>query len=163
MNKTRFSFAAKTNRNVSAALIGCALLLGACAGPSKTAKLYSEDESMQKNRIEYATIISVQEAQIQGKTGIGGATGGALAGAAAGAQMGQGSGRIAGAALGALAGAALGKVSEEALERKNALEITVKGSDGAISSIVQTDEGVKFTPGQAVRLITSNGKIRVSP
>ena len=59
------------------------------------------------------------------------------------------------------AGAVAGAAIEEGITREDGIEITVKLDNGTLIAIVQeaTD---KFTPGERVRLIESNGNTRVS-
>ena len=113
-----------------------ALFLGGCAS-SRSGQVYSRDQARQEMQVNYGTILSIHEVQIEGtKSGIGAVAGG-VTGGVAGSMVGGGKGRILGAVGGALLGAGAGALAEEGVTRKHGFEIGVELDSGEVLSIVQ--------------------------
>ncbi len=64
--------------------------------------------------------------------------------------------------LGAVAGAVIGNAIERNTTREDALEIMVQLRNGERRAVVQAKGNESFAPGDAVILVTSGGKVRVS-
>ncbi len=128
-------------------------------------KTYSREQVKTGNTVKFATIVSIEDAIIEGTSGIAGAIGGGVLGGALGSTIGGGSGRTVATAAGAAGGALLGKAVEGAATRRSALEITVKYQDSnQMEAIVQEAGSDVFQVGQNVRvLIGSDGTKRVRP
>ena len=145
------------------------ILLFLCAGvslltscvSSRSAQVYSRDQAMQEMRVNYGTVQSVRNVQIEGtQSGIG-AVGGGVTGGVLGSMVGGGRGQVLGAVVGALGGAAAGAMLEEGVTKKNALEITVELDSGEILSVVQ-EADLQFFAGERVRVLRANdGSSRV--
>lgn len=82
-------------------------------------------------------------------------------GGIAGSTVGEGKGSAIAAVIGAVAGGLAGSALEEAVTRKDGLEITVKLDNGSLVAVVQ-EATESFAPGDNVRLIESGGVTRVS-
>lgn len=136
------------------------LALGACAS-SNSGSVYSRDDARKAQTVKTGVVESVRQVKLEGtKTPIGTVAGGAIGGIA-GSSVGHGNGSAIGAVIGAVVGGLAGSAAEEALTRKDALEITVKVDGGALIAIVQeADE--QFIAGDKVRLIENGGTTRVS-
>jgi outer membrane lipoprotein SlyB len=88
---------------------------------------------------------------------VGGITG-AVAGATRGGSSAESS--VIGLLVG-VAGAAAGNAIERAATREDATELLIQLKGGERRAVVQAKGGEVFSPGDAVILITNNGKVRV--
>lgn len=144
-----------------ATLLLAALLTG-CAS-NLSGSTYSRDDARRSMSVDYGRVEAVRLVVIEGTdTKIGAGTG-AILGGMAGNKVGEGRGATVGAVIGAVAGGVAGTAAEEALTRSQGIEVTVRLDNGRIMAVVQEQEsGVTFTPGDRVRVITGNGRTRVS-
>lgn len=135
-------------------------ILAACAS-SNSGNVYSRDEARRAQTVKTGVVESVRAVKLEGtKSPVGTIAGGAVGGIA-GSSIGGGRGSMIGAVLGAVAGGLAGSAAEEAITRKNALEITVKLDGGGLVAIVQeADE--QFNAGDRVRIVENGGTSRVS-
>lgn len=135
-------------------------ILAACAS-SNSGNVYSRDEARRVQTVKTGVVESVRAVKLEGtKSPVGTIAGGAVGGIA-GSSIGGGRGSMIGAVLGAVAGGLAGSAAEEAVTRKNALEITVKLDGGGLVAIVQeADE--QFNAGDRVRIVENGGTSRVS-
>jgi outer membrane lipoprotein SlyB len=135
------------------ALIGCASGTGG--------KDYSREQTRTVQVVQMGIVESVREVNIEGtKTPIG-AGAGAVVGGVAGSTVGSGKGSVVGAAVGAVLGGLGGAAAEEAVTRKNGVEITVKLDSGRMIAITQTADE-EFRVGDRVRVLSGGGTTRVS-
>jgi outer membrane lipoprotein SlyB len=142
-------------------LVAVPLLFGGCAA-NLGGDDYSRGETRQTMRIRFAVVESVRPVKLEGtKTSIG-ATAGAVTGGIIGHSLGRGRGAGIGAVIGAVAGGVGGAAVEEAVTRRDGVEITVRLENGEYLAIVQADEGENFRPGERVRLIGSDRATRVA-
>ncbi|NLY42057.1 MAG: glycine zipper 2TM domain-containing protein [Desulfovibrionales bacterium] len=140
--------------------ITSALLFTGCAS-SRSGQVYSRDQARQEMRVNYGVVLSVIPVQIEGTQSGVGAVAGGVTGGVLGSMVGGGKGRVLGAVVGALGGAAGGAVAEEAITKKDGLEITVQMDGGEVLSVVQ-EADVPFYQGERVRLLRANdGSSRV--
>ena len=135
-------------------------MLTAC-GSRYGGKTYSGSDARQAQTLKYGTVENVGMVTIRNDQSGLGILGGALVGGILGSFVGGGSGRIVGATGGAVLGGVAGAAGEEALNTREAHEITVKLEDGNTIVVVQEiDE--EFYAGDRVRVITaSDGSVRV--
>ena len=140
-------------------LILAALLCG-CAS-SRSGEVYSRDQARDAQTVQLGTVEFVKNVQIEGtKSGIG-TTAGGVAGGVAGSTIGHGAGSTLAAVGGAIVGAVTGAVGEEAITRRDGLEITVRLDSGDVIAVVQ-EADVLFVAGDRVRiLIGSDGTTRI--
>lgn len=145
---------------ISLCLVAGSALLTSCAS-SRSAQVYSRDQARQEMRVNYGTVREVRNVQLEGtKSGVGTIAGG-VTGGVLGSMVGGGRGQVVGAVLGALGGAAGGSLAEEAVTKKDALEITVELDTGEVLAVVQ-EADMQFYAGERVRLLRSyDGSSRV--
>jgi len=135
-------------------------LIAACAS-SNSGSVYSRDEARKVQTIKTGVVESVRQVKLEGtKSPVGTIAGGAVGGIA-GSSVGHGKGSAVAAVIGAVAGGLAGSAAEEAITRKDGLEITVKLDGGGLIAIVQEADEV-FKAGEKVRILESGGESRVS-
>lgn len=141
-------------------LAGAVAICAGCTFPSSTS-IYDRRSAGSSMTVETGDVISVREVQVSGRSTVIGVGGGGLVGAAA-ASGGSGVGGAVVQAAGAVGGAILGESVEEAVTRKNALEITIKMKNGDIIAVVQEvrHEG-RFNAGQRVQVMHGGGGTQV--
>lgn len=108
-----------------------------------------------------ATVLAVCRVTIQGSDSGLGATSGAVAGGLAGSTVGGYHDSFIGLILGAIVGGVIGQAIELVATRENAVELLVQLRNGDRRSIVQAAGADRWQPGDAVVLVTSNGRMRV--
>lgn len=135
-------------------------LIAACAS-SNSGSVYSRDEARKVQTVKTGVVESVRQVKLEGtKSPVGTVAGGAVGGIA-GSSVGHGKGSAVAAVIGAVAGGLAGSAAEEAITRKDGLEITVKLDGGGLIAIVQEADEV-FKAGEKVRILESGGVSRVS-
>lgn len=146
---------------LSMMLIPAALVMAGCAS-SRSGEVYSRDQARRAQTVQLGTVEFVKSVQIEGtKSGLGTAAGG-IAGGIAGSTIGGGRGSTLAALGGAIVGAVAGTAGEEALTRRDGLEITVKLDSGGVIAAVQ-EADVMFAVGDRVRVLTGpDGTVRVT-
>jgi len=137
------------------------VLLGGCAS-SKSGDVYTRDQARREQTVRMATVESVREVLMEGTKSPVGAVAGAAVGGIAGSTLGGGRGSAVAAVIGAVAGGLAGSAIEEGVTRRQAMEITVKLSNGQMLAIVQEGDPREFRPGDHVRVISSGGESRVT-
>ncbi len=119
-------------------------------------------DAQRLSQVQDATVLTVRPVVIDGsQSGIGG-TSGAVIGGVAGSSVGGSREAIAVGVIGAVAGAVVGNAIERAGTREEALEILVQLRNGERRAIVQAKGAEPFNPGDAVILVTTGGKTRVT-
>lgn len=136
------------------------LFVMACAS-SNSGSVYKRDDARKVQTVKTGVVESVRAVRLEGtKSPIGTVAGGAIGGVAGGS-IGHGRGSALGAIVGAVVGGLAGAATEEAVTRKDALEITVKLDGGGLIAIVQeADEA--FSPGEKVRIVEGSDTSRVT-
>ncbi len=141
-------------------IIFMSIFLGACAS-SNSGSVYKRDEARKVHTVKTGVVESVRTVRLEGtKSPVGTVAGGAIGGIAGGS-IGHGRGSALAAVVGAVAGGIAGSAAEEAVTRKDALEITVKLDGGGLIAIVQEDD-VDFNPGDPVRIVENGSTSRVT-
>ena len=141
-----------------------ALTVGVLAGcASSSPDVISREDAQRMSKVEDAVVLSVRSVTVQGsQSGIGATTGGVVGGIVGyGAGGNQREAQVAGI-LAAAAGAAVGNAIEKISTKDEALELLVQLKGGERRAIVQGKGNETFAPGDAVLLITTGGKIRVT-
>jgi len=136
------------------------LVLAACSTSSPD--VIQRGDAQRLSTVSDAAVLSVRTVTVEGsQSGVGATTGGVVGGLAGyGAGSNQREAQIIGI-LAATAGAVAGNVIERAGTREEAVEILVQLKNGDRRAIVQAKGTEVFTPGEAVILVTTSGKIRV--
>lgn len=108
------------------------------------------------------TVLSTRPVTVEGNQSGGGAAAGAVVGGIAGSSVGGHRESVAVGVLGAVAGAVIGNAVERSATREEAVEILVQLRNGERRAIVQAKAGEEFRPGDAVVIVTTGGKVRVT-
>lgn len=138
------------------------LALVSCFPKELTGDTYSRNEVGQAQSIRTGTVQNVKFVKIQGEQSAGSAVG-AIAGGIIGNQVGQGSGRTLATLGGVAAGAVAGGATEQGINNKQGVELTIKFDDGDTEAFVQQHtEREPFNVGDRVRVLYGSGRIRVS-
>ncbi len=138
-----------------------AATLSACA-TSNSGDVYSREDARKVQTVRMGVVEGIRQVKLEGTKSPVGTIAGAAVGGIAGSTVG-GNDKVTAIAtvIGAVAGAVAGAAIEEGITREDGIEITVKLDNGTLIAIVQ-EATEKFTPGERVRLIESNGNTRVS-
>ena len=137
-----------------------AAILSGCAS-SMSGSAYSRSQARQAQDVYPGVVTKVRKVQIEGTKTPVGAVAGAAVGGIAGSNIGGGKGSDIAAILGAVGGGLAGAAAEEAITRKDGLEITVKLDNGRMMAITQeADE--PFSPGDRVQVLEGGGVTRVT-
>ena len=143
--------------------LGVALVLTLAACASSSPDVIQRGETQRMAQVEDAVVLSVRPVTVDGsQSGIGGAVGGVVG--AIGGYSASGVNRE-GQVLGVLAGvagAAAGNAIERMSTREEAVEVLVQLKNGERRAIVQAKSSQTLEPGDAVILITSAGKVRIT-
>ncbi|MCV2421854.1 glycine zipper 2TM domain-containing protein [Paucibacter sp. DJ2R-2] len=144
---------------ISASLIALAAL-SACSTTSPD--VIQRNEAQRMAVVQDATVLSVRSVTVDGSQSGAGAVTGGVVGAVAGSSVGgRREGQIVGV-LGAVAGAVIGNAIERSSTREEAIEVLVQLRNGERRSIVQAKANETLNPGEAVILVTTGGKTRVT-
>lgn len=145
--------------NSSLALVVVAALT-ACATSSPDV-IQRRDAQRMSNVVD-ATVLSVRPVTVDGnQSGMGAAAGGVVGGIAGSSVGGRREGAIVGV-LAAVAGAVAGNAIERMGTREEAVEILLQLKSGERRAIVQAKASEVLAPGDAVILVTTSGKVRVT-
>ncbi|MBT9505994.1 hypothetical protein [Rhodoferax sp.] len=146
--------------NLGLALI-VAATLGACATSSPD--VIQRGDAQRMAQVEDGVVLSVRPVVVDGSQSGIGATVGGVVGAIGGysASGVQREGQILGVLAG-VAGAAAGNLVERMSTREEAIELLIQLKGGERRAIVQAKGGEVLTAGDAVILVTTGGKVRVT-
>ena len=136
-------------------------VLGACA--SSSPDVISRGDAQRMALVQDGVVLTVRNVVVDGsQSGIGGAVGGVVG--AIGGYGGSGVAREAQVlgVLAGVAGAAAGNAIERMSTREDASEILVQLKSGDRRAIVQAKGTEVFAPGDAVIIVTTGGKVRVT-
>jgi outer membrane lipoprotein SlyB len=134
--------------------------LAACATSSPD--VIQRGDAQRLSQVQDGTVLSIRPVTVDGsQSGLGAAAGGVVGGVAGSSVGGHREG-IAVGVLGAVLGGVLGNAAERAGTRENAVEIIVQLRNGERRAIVQAQGNESLVPGDAVVLVTSGGKTRVT-
>jgi outer membrane lipoprotein SlyB len=145
------------------ALLVTAAALGALSGCTTTSPdVIGRQDANRLSTVLDGTVLSVRDVTVEGsQSGVGAGAGGVV-GAITGGSVGGRRESAAGAVLGAVAGAVVGNAVERMGTREEAVEIMVQLRNGERRAIVQAKGGEQLKPGDAVVIVTTGGKARVS-
>jgi outer membrane lipoprotein SlyB len=132
-----------------------AAVLAACSTTSPD--VIQRGDAQRLATVQDATVLTVEGSQ----SGVGAATGAAVGGIA-GSTRSSGREQAAIGVIGAVAGAVVGHAIERGATREDAVEILLQMKNGERRAIVQAKAGETFNAGDAVILVTTGGKTRVT-
>lgn len=140
-----------------------ALTVAALAACSTTSPdVVSRNDAQRMSTVTDATVLSVRSVTVDGsQSGVGAAAGGVIGGLA-GSSRSSGRESAALGVIGAVVGGVVGNAVERAATKEEALEILVQLKSGERRSVVQAKGDEKIQPGDAVILVTTGGKVRVT-
>jgi outer membrane lipoprotein SlyB len=134
--------------------------LAACTTTSPD--VIQKGDAQRLSQVQDATVLSVRPVVVEGnQSGVGAAAGGIAGGVAGSSVGGRREGVVVGV-LGAVAGAVVGNAVERMSTREDAVEILVQLRNGERRAIVQAKGNETLVPGDAVILVSTGGKTRVS-
>lgn len=137
-----------------------ALALAGCTTTSPDVVQRSDAQRM--SQVQDAVVLSVRPVTVEGsQSGVGAAAGGVIGGVA-GSSVGGYRESVAVGVLGAVVGGVVGNVVERQATREDAVEILVQLRNGDRRAIVQARGSEVINPGDAVILVTTGGKTRVT-
>ena len=137
-----------------------AAALAACT--TTTPDVVKRGDAQRLSQVQDATVLSVRPVTVEGtQSGIG-TTAGGVVGAVAGSSIGGRRDGIVGGVLGAVAGGVIGNAAERMSTREEAVEILLQMRGGERRAIVQARGGESIQPGDAVVLVTTGGRTRVT-
>jgi len=140
--------------------ISVAAVLAACSTTSPD--VIQRGDAQRMSQVQDATVLSVRPVVVEGnQSGIGAAAGG-IAGGVAGSTVGGHREHAVVGVLGAVAGAVVGNAVERMGTREQAVEVLVQLRNGERRAIVQAQGNEALAPGDAVIIVTTGGKVRVS-
>lgn len=134
--------------------------LAACSTTSPD--VIQRGDAQRMSQVQDATVLSVRSVTVEGNQSGIGATAGGVAGAVAGSSVGGKREAVVVGVLGAVAGAVVGNAVERAGTREDAVEILLQLRNGERKAIVQAKGNETLNPGDAVILVTTGGKTRVT-
>ena len=138
---------------IAVALAGCA---------TSSPDVVQRYETQRLSQILDGIVLSVRPVTIDGsQSGIGGTTG-AFLGGIAGSSHSSGAEAAAISVVAAVAGAVLGNAIERASTREDGVEVLVQLRNGERRAIVQSRGSEALAAGEAVILVTTDGRTRVS-
>lgn len=135
--------------------------LGACA--SSSPDVIKREDAQRMSQVEDAVVLSVRSVTIDGsQSGIGAAVGGVVGaiGGYGGSSV-QRESQVLGVLAG-VAGAAAGNAVERLATKEDATELLVQLKGGERRAIIQAKGSEKLEPGDAVIIVTTGGKVRVT-
>jgi outer membrane lipoprotein SlyB len=135
--------------------------LGACATSSPD--VIQRGDAQRMSQVQDGVLLSIRTVTVDGsQSGIGAAVGG-VTGAVAGATRGgsNGESNVIGLLVG-VAGAAAGNTIERMATREQANELLIQLANGERRAVVQAKGSETLVPGDAVIIVTTGGKVRVT-
>lgn len=141
--------------------LAVAAVLGACA--SSSPDVIARGDAQRMAQVQDGVVLTVRPVVVDGSQSGIGATVGGVVGAVGGygASGVQREAQVLGVLAG-VAGAAAGNVIERFSTREEAVEILVQLKGGDRRAIVQAKGSETLVPGDAVIIVTTGGKVRVS-
>ncbi|HEX6704192.1 MAG TPA: glycine zipper 2TM domain-containing protein [Albitalea sp.] len=134
--------------------------LAACTTTSPD--VIQKGDAQRLSQVQDGTVLSIRPVVVEGsQSGVGAAAGGVAGGVAGSTVGGRREGAVVGV-LGAVAGAVVGNAVERMSTREEAVEILVQLKNGERRAIVQAKGNETLQPGDAVILVSTGGKTRVS-
>jgi outer membrane lipoprotein SlyB len=134
--------------------------LAACSTTSPD--VIQKGDAQRMSQVQDATVLSIRPVVVEGnQSGIGGTAGAVVGGVAGSTVGGHREGAVVGV-LGAVAGAVIGNAVERFGTREEAVEVLVQLKNGERRAIVQAKGNETLVAGDAVILVSTGGKTRVT-
>ena len=140
-----------------------AIALAMLAGCTTTSPdVISRHDAQRLSTVVDAVVLTTRPVVVEGTQSGVGASAGAVIGGVAGSSVGGRREGVAVGVLGAVVGGVIGNAVERFGTREESLEILVQLPSGERRAIVQAKAGESFNPGDAVIIVTTGGKVRVT-
>ena len=135
-------------------------VLAACTTTSPD--VISRSDAQRMSTVIDAVVLSSRPVVVDGsQSGVGGTAGGVIGGVAGSSVGGRRESVVVGV-LGAVVGGVIGNTVERASTREEAVELLVQLKSGERRAIVQAKAAEALNPGDAVIIVTTGGKVRVT-
>lgn len=142
-------------------VLALAASLAACSTTSPDVVQRGDAQTL--STVRDAIVLSVRDVTVDGsQSGVGATAGGVVGGALGSTRGGGGGTTVAIATVGAVAGAVVGNTIERTATREAAVELLLELRSGERVALVQAKGQDSFQPGDAVLLVTSGGRTRVT-
>lgn len=141
--------------------VGAAVLLSGCATPTRSDAISRADTNRMSTVLD-GTILSMRTVSVENAAHGAGAVAGATVGAIAGSSVGGRRDSAVAGVLGAVAGAVVGQAVERAGNREEAEEILIQLRSGERRMVVQGKSSEVLRPGDAVIIVTTGSRVRVT-
>ena len=119
-------------------------------------------DAQRLSQVQDGTVLSVRPVTVDGSQSGIGATAGGVVGGIAGSSVGGRRESVVMGVLGAVAGGVIGNAVERSGTKEEAVEILIQLKNGERRAIVQAKGSETLSPGEAVILVTTGGKTRVT-
>ncbi len=149
----RSSFPAAIGLALTVALVGCSTTSPDVIKPGDAQRL---------SQVQDAVVLSVRPVTVEGSQSGAGAAAGGVIGGVAGASVGGRREQLAVGVLGAVLGGVAGNAAERFGTRESAVEVLLQMPNGDRRAIVQAKGNETLQAGDAVILVTTGGKTRVT-
>lgn len=140
--------------------VAASLSLGACTTTSPD--VVQRGDAQRMSTVIDGVVLSARPVVVDGTQSGVGATAGGVVGGIAGSSVGGRREAIAVGVIGAVVGGVVGNAVERLSTREEAQEILVQLKSGERRSIVQAKAGEALSPGDAVIIVTTGSKVRVT-
>jgi outer membrane lipoprotein SlyB len=147
-------------KTLVAAAVAALAALSACTTTSPD--VVQRGDAQRLASVQDAVVLSVRNVIVEGSQSGAGAATGAVIGGVAGSSRSSGKEQAVIGVVGAVAGAVIGNAVERSATREDAVEILLQMKNGERRAIVQAKAGESFNAGDAVVLVTTGGKTRVT-
>lgn len=146
--------------NRSLCAIAVAALLAACTTTSPD--VVSRGDAQRLSTVMDGVVLSTRPVVVEGTQSGVGAVAGGVAGGVAGSSVGGRREAVVVGVIGAVVGGVVGNTVERMSTREEAVEILIQLKSGERRSVVQATAGETFNAGDAVVLVTTGAKVRVT-
>jgi outer membrane lipoprotein SlyB len=143
-------------------LIAIAVVASLAACSTTSPDVIARGDAQKMSTVIDAVVLSTRPVTVEGsQSGVGAAAGGVIGGVA-GSSVGGSREAIAVGVLGAVVGSIIGNSAERMGTREEAVELLVQLKSGERRAIVQAKGSETLVAGDAVIIVTTGGKVRVS-
>jgi outer membrane lipoprotein SlyB len=147
---------------MKARLLACIAAATVAACSTTSPDVISRYDAQRMSTVVDATVLSIRPVVVEGSQSGVGAAAGSVVGGVAGSSVGGHRDSIVAGVLGAVVGGVIGNAAERMGTREEAVEILVQLRNGERRSVVQAKGTENIVPGDAVVLVSTGGKVRVT-
>lgn len=143
-------------------LIAGAALMALAGCTTTSPDVISRNDAQRMATVVDAVVLSTRPVVVEGSQSGIGAAAGSVAGGVAGSSVGGSREALVVGIIGAVVGGVVGNAVERASTREEAVEVLVQLRNGERRSVVQAKASETLAAGDAVILVTTGGKVRVT-